>query len=79
MHSKEKSGSKDPFESKKFLSRIILLEGQLMNNNYDISVIEELVVTYTVALTRNWSSFTIYSRTPLRSTSSRKSPFCCPT
>ena len=41
---------KNPLENKEFLSRLIFLEGKLMSDNYDYSVVEELIIIYTVIL-----------------------------
>lgn len=53
MNNKDRSGGKNPLRNKDFLSRLIHLEGKLMSDNYDYSVIEELVITYTVKIIRN--------------------------
>lgn len=50
-------------DNKDFLSRLIHLEGKLMSENYKYSVIEELVIIYTVRIISNWSSTTTSPRT----------------
>ena len=77
MNPKESTGRKNPLRRKNFLSRLIQLEEKLMSENYDFSVIEELVITYTVRrLISNWSSSTTSSRTPSRTISQRRSRSC---
>ena len=59
----QKSGRKNPMDNKEFLSRLIHLEGKLMSENYKYSVIEELVIIYTVKMISNWWSTTTSRRT----------------
>jgi hypothetical protein len=72
MDTKVRSGSKNPLENKEFLSRLIYLENKMMSQKYDFSVIEELILTYTVSLTRNWSSSTTSDKTQSKFTSPRR-------
>jgi len=75
MQSKSKNGSKNPLKNKDFLSRLIHLEGKLMSDNYDYSVIEELVIAYTVNIIRNSSNSMIFNRIRLRPTLRKKFRF----